>query len=71
MNRIKIRRVNNYRPNNLNALALHFLKFLCQPAFGTFTNPHKPTHNHSFAKEPNFANALKQIITFKEYNYGR
>jgi len=35
--------------------ASHFLKFLCQPTFGTFTKPLKPTHNQSFAKEPNFA----------------
>jgi hypothetical protein len=33
--------------------AAHFLKFLCQPAFGTFAKPLKPTHNPSFAKEPN------------------
>ena len=35
--------------------ASHFLKFLCQPAFGTFAKPLKPTHHPSFAKEPNFA----------------
>jgi len=33
--------------------ASHFLKFLCQSAFGTFAKPLKPTHNPSFAKEPN------------------
>jgi hypothetical protein len=31
----------------------HFLKFLRQPAFGTFAKPLKPTYNPSFAKEPN------------------
>jgi hypothetical protein len=71
MNRIEIELANHCRLNNLIALASHFLKFLSQPAFGTFTKPHNPTHHQSFAKEPNFANALKQIITLKEYNYGR
>ncbi|WP_435380188.1 helix-turn-helix transcriptional regulator [Echinicola jeungdonensis] len=33
--------------------ASHFLKFLCQPAFGTFAKPLKPAHNPSFTKEPN------------------
>ena len=33
--------------------ASHFLKFLCQPAFGKFAKPLKPTYNPSFAKEPN------------------
>jgi hypothetical protein len=32
----------------------HSLKFLSQPKFGTFAKPHKPAHNRSFAKEPNF-----------------
>lgn len=41
------------RQKNLKAPASHFLKFLCQPAFGTFAKPRKPTHNPSFAKEPN------------------
>jgi len=39
----------------------HFLKFLCQPAFGTFAKPLKPTHNPSFAKEPN--------LPPSQYNY--
>ena len=30
-----------------------------QHAFGTFTKPHKPTHNPSFAKEPNFTSSTK------------
>jgi len=33
----------------------HFIKFLNQPAFGTFAKPQMPTHKQSFAKEPNFA----------------
>tara|TARA_Y100000815_G_C13349476_1_gene503629 strand:- start:11318 stop:11812 length:495 start_codon:yes stop_codon:yes gene_type:complete len=33
--------------------ASHFLKFLCQPTFGTFAKPLRPTHNPSFTKEPN------------------
>jgi len=45
--------------------ASHFLKFLCQPAFGTFEKPHKPTHNQSFAKEPNFTPALGILLTMK------
>lgn len=45
--------------------ASHFLKFLYQPAFGTFAKPHKPTHNQSFAKEPNFPNALGQLLIMK------
>lgn len=45
--------------------ASHFLKFLCQSAFGTFAKPHKPTHNQSFAKEPNFPNALGQLLLMK------
>ncbi|WKK59299.1 helix-turn-helix transcriptional regulator [Sphingobacterium sp. BN32] len=36
------------------SFASHFLKFLCQRTFGTFAKPLKPTHNPSFAKEPNF-----------------
>lgn len=47
------------------SLASHFLKFLCQPAFGTFAKPHKPSHNQSFAKEPNFPNALGQLLLMK------
>lgn len=39
----------------------HFLKFLSQPAFGTFAKPHNPTHYPSFAKEPNLP-ALKTTI---------
>jgi len=35
--------------------ASHFLKFLHQPAFGTFAKPLKPTHKPIFSKEPNFA----------------
>ena len=47
------------------SLAPHFLKFLCQPAFGTFAKPHEPTHNPSFAKEPNFANAFRILLEIK------
>ena len=53
VNRIEIGRNQTDRLNTLKAPASHFLKFLCQPAFGTFAKPHKPTHNLSFAKEPN------------------
>jgi hypothetical protein len=45
--------------------ALHFLKFLCQPAFGTFAKPHEPTRNPSFAKEPNLANAFGILLEIK------
>lgn len=51
--------------------AMHILKFLRQPAFGTFVKPHISTHNQSFAKEPNFAHTLNRIITFKEYKHER
>jgi aminopeptidase-like protein len=48
---------------NGNALASHFLKFLCQPTFGTFAKSHKSTHNLNFAKEPNLASAsVKSIL---------
>jgi hypothetical protein len=32
------------------APASHFLKFLCQPAFGTFAKPHKPTRKPKLCK---------------------
>lgn len=53
VDRIEIEQNQTDRLNNLKAHASHFLKFLCQPAFGTFTKPLKPAHNPSFAKEPN------------------
>jgi len=45
------------------ALPSHFLKFLCQPAFGKFTKPHKPPHKPSFAIEPNHPPIPRIIIT--------
>jgi len=49
--------------------ASHFLKFLCQPAFGTFAKPLKPTHNPSFAKEPNLPSTdTKNNSRFISYN---
>jgi DNA-binding XRE family transcriptional regulator len=53
VNGIEIGQNQTDRLNNLNAPASHFFKFLCQPAFGTFAKPLKPTHSPSFAKEPN------------------
>ncbi|ERM80839.1 hypothetical protein P872_11830 [Rhodonellum psychrophilum GCM71 = DSM 17998] len=47
------------------SLASHFLKFLCQPAFGTFAKPDMPTHNQSFTKEPNFCPQIKQDNNIK------
>jgi hypothetical protein len=55
-NRIEIGQNQTDRQINLKAPASHFLNFLCQPVFGTFVKPHKPPHNSSFAKEPNFTN---------------
>jgi hypothetical protein len=63
--------ITNIYKRYLNALAIHFLKFLRQPAFGTFAKPHILTQNQSFAKEPNFAHTLNSVITFKENNYER
>lgn len=45
------------------ALASHFLKFLCQPTFGTFTKSHRLPHILNFIKEPNFTNTLKTGIS--------
>jgi putative transcriptional regulator len=45
----------------------HFLKFLGQPAFGTFAKPHKPTHNPSFAKEPNLPRSNHNNYQFISY----
>jgi hypothetical protein len=45
----------------------HFLKFLCQPTFGTFAKPHKPDHNLSFVKEPNILNFKKIFVTQSLY----
>jgi putative transcriptional regulator len=47
--------------------ASHFLKFLCQPAFGTFAKPLKPTHNPSFAKEPNLPRPTNNNYQFISY----
>jgi DNA-binding XRE family transcriptional regulator len=59
--------------NNIISPASHFLKFLCQPAFGTFAKPLKPTHNPSFANEPNHPptdtkNNSRFISCFMRYN---
>lgn len=32
---------------------LRIFNNFCHPTFGTFAKAHKPTHNPSFAKEPN------------------
>ena len=41
----------------------HFLKtILASRTNDTFAKPHKPTHSPSFAKEPFFANALKNQL---------
>ena len=66
-NRIEIGQNQTDRLNNLNAPASHFFKFLCQPAFGTFTKPHKPTHNPSFAKEPNLPRSTHNNYQFISY----
>jgi DNA-binding XRE family transcriptional regulator len=47
--------------------ASHFLKFLCQPAFGTFAKLLKPTHNPSFAKEPNLPPYTQNNYEFISY----
>ncbi|MCK9435799.1 MAG: helix-turn-helix domain-containing protein [Synergistaceae bacterium] len=47
--------------------ASQFLKFLCQPAFGTFAKPHKPTRNPSFAKEPNLPHSTNNNYQFVSY----
>ncbi|MGK7390597.1 MAG: helix-turn-helix transcriptional regulator [Candidatus Cyclobacteriaceae bacterium M2_1C_046] len=66
-NRIDIRQNQTDRLNNLKAPASHFLKFLCQPAFGTFAKPHKPTHNPSFTKEPNLPRSTHNNYRFISY----
>ena len=65
MNQVVIELINKYRPIKLNAPATHFLKFLCQPAFGTFAKPDMPTHNQGFEKEPNFCPQIKQDNNIK------
>jgi DNA-binding Xre family transcriptional regulator len=47
--------------------ASHFLKFLCQPAFGTFAKPHKLTHSPSFTKEPNHPPTTHNNYRFISY----
>jgi len=67
VNRIEIGLNQTDRQNNLNAPASHFLKFHCQPAFGTFAKPHKPTHNPSFTKEPNLPRTTHNNYRFMSY----
>ncbi len=43
----------------------HFLKFLSQPACGTFAKLLKPTHDPSFAKEPNKLHAHNNYILYQ------
>lgn len=50
-----------------NANPSHFLKFLCQPTFGTFTKPQKSTHNPSFVKEPNLPRSTNNYYQFISY----
>jgi len=40
---------------------LRIFNNFCHHTFGTFAKPHKPFHNPSFAKEPNFASALNDM----------
>jgi putative transcriptional regulator len=47
--------------------ASHFLKFLCQPTFGTFAKSHEPTHNLNFAKEPNIPHCTHNNYDFISY----
>jgi len=63
VNGIEIGQNQTDRLNKLIAPASHFLKLLCQPAFGTFAKPHKPTQNPSFAKEPNLSYSNKEKDT--------
>jgi putative transcriptional regulator len=67
VNRTEIELNQSDRLNNLNAPASHFLKFLCQPAFGTFAKPHKPTHSPSFTKEPNLPRSTHNNYRFISY----
>jgi hypothetical protein len=53
VNRIDIKLNQTDRLNNLKAPASHFLKFLCQPAFGTFAKPHNPTRSPRACCEQN------------------
>jgi len=47
----------------------HFLKtILASRTNGTFAKPHKPTHSPSFAKEPFFANIIKNNSIFEPLN---
>jgi len=67
VNRTEIGQNQTDRQNNLNAPASHFLKFLCQPTFGTFAKLHKPTHNPSFTKEPNLPHPTHNNYRFISY----
>jgi hypothetical protein len=67
VNRIDIGQNHTDRLNNLKAPASHFLKFLCQPAYGTFAKPHKPAHNPSFTKEPNLPSSTHNNYHFISY----
>jgi DNA-binding Xre family transcriptional regulator len=51
----------------MSAPTTHYLKFLCQPAFGTFATPHKPTLHPSFTKEPNLPNSTHNNSRFISY----
>jgi DNA-binding XRE family transcriptional regulator len=66
-NRIDIRINQTDRLNNLKAPASHFFKFLCQPTFGTFAKPHKPTLHPSFTKEPNLPRFTHNNYLFISY----
>jgi hypothetical protein len=47
----------------------HFLKtIIANRTNGTFAKPHKPTHSPSFAKEPFFANIIKNNSIFEPLN---
>jgi DNA-binding XRE family transcriptional regulator len=67
VNEIEIGQSQTDRQKNLNAPASHFLKFLCQPAFGTFAKPHKPALNPSFTKEPNLPRSTHNNYQFISY----
>jgi ribosome-binding protein aMBF1 (putative translation factor) len=67
VNRIEIGQNQTDRQKNLNAPASHYLKFLCQPSFGTFAKPHKPTHSPSFTKKPNSPRSTHNNYHFISY----